>query len=403
MNEAFRYLSSLAQALAQMALYAEGHPARGRAADASFSQLRDLQRVDEHPAFSFIGREVVYKRHALRGMADWDWAERLSSAGVQRLEFDRQVTPEEYRIFLEDVTARIALAQSSALTPSPMPPGRAATIHFGAIGLREVMDDATPTEHQREENASPAGGETDFTEEADAIEWVHNEVKEKLTLPMAEAELVVMSLAHALRQEKEMFVPLLTLKEFDQYTTTHAINVAVLAMGLAEYLGLSPREARAYGLAGLLHDLGKVHVPQEILRNPGTLSAEEAAIIRRHPVDGARIILNGHRNHETCAVVAFEHHIRLDGSGYPERSIKRGCHHASLLVHVCDVFDALRTNRPYRVAWQSGTILEYIERRIGMEFDERAARAFISMMSEWESRTARARVIDFELPAPALL
>ena len=93
----------------------------------------------------------------------------------------------------------------------------------------------------------------------------------------------------------------------------------------------------------------------------------------------------------------------LDGSGYPTRSTKRACHHASLLVHVCDVFDALRTNRPYRTAWQTPAILSYIESRMGSEFDADAAQGFIRMMTEWEIRTARARSLDLESPAPALI
>jgi hypothetical protein len=401
MSEASRYLYSLAQALAKMSLYSDGHPARARAAEQSFEQLRDLQRADTAPAFSFLGREVIYQLRAMPGMSDWDWAERLSAAGVQRLEFDGEVSPEEYRIFLEDVAGRIAVMHGAGNKPEPPRFARVAPIRYGAVGLRETISDVPTGEHRRSDAEELPG--LDLSEEAEATQWMHAEVKEKVRLPMAEAELVVTSLSHAMRQEQQMLLPLLTLKEFDQYTTTHAINVAVLSMGLAECLGLSRREVRAFGLAGLLHDVGKVRVPHEILRNPGRLTAEETAIIRHHPVDGAHIILRGHPHHETCAVVAFEHHIMLDGTGYPERTVRRGCHQASLLVHVCDVFDALRTHRPYRVAWVTPSILAYIQRRIGIEFDPMVARAFMKMLQESETRLARSRATDLEIPAPALI
>ena len=108
-------------------------------------------------------------------------------------------------------------------------------------------------------------------------------------------------------------------------------------------------------MAGLLHDIGKVRIPLEILTKPGRLTDEEMALImNEHPVDGARIIMHSHDELDLAAVVAYEHHIMLDGGGYPRLRYPRAATLASRLVHVCDVFDALSTNRPYREAWPSG-------------------------------------------------
>jgi len=151
---------------------------------------------------------------------------------------------------------------------------------------------------------------------------------------------------------------------------------------------------RTYGTAGLLHDLGKVRVPVSILQNPGKLSPEELAIMQQHPVDGARIIIESDRNLDLACAVAFEHHILIDGGGYPKRRFPRQCHRASLLVHLCDVYDALRTNRPYREGWEPERTLTYINTRLGVEFDRDAGLAFIKMMREWESRTAYAASVQ---------
>ena len=94
-------------------------------------------------------------------------------------------------------------------------------------------------------------------------------------------------------------------------------------------------------------------MPPEILTKPGSLSQEEREVLNAHPVDGARIILKSDSKLTLQATVAFEHHIMIDGGGYPRRHVQRDCHHASTLVHVCDVYDALRTDRPYRAAWPS--------------------------------------------------
>lgn len=394
MSEPTRFLQSMGQALARITLYAEGHPTRAQGAQAAFAMLRQLQQTHPRPVFSFVGREAIFQRSALRELADWDWAERLSAAGVQRLEFERDVTPEDFLAFLQEVAARVSVLQSATVGVLTAHPVRSAPIRFGAIGVRDFNDQPARPPTRPDENTDSELAPHDLSEEADAVAWLHGEVKGNLVLPIGEAGLVVTSLAHTMRQSQRLLLPLLTLKEFDQYTTTHALNVSVLAMGLAEHLGLSAREVRAYGMAGLLHDVGKVRVPREILTQAGPLTEEEKALVRRHPVDGAQIILRGCRKHEICAVVAYEHHMMIDRGGYPVHRPGRECHHASVLVHVCDVFDALRTRRPYRPAWGTADILDYIERRIGSEFDPDVAHAFIRMLNECETRAAGARQLE---------
>jgi len=389
---AIRFLTSMAQALATMSLYAERHPARARAAVASFDVLRDLQAIDPRPSFSFLGSDVVYGQQAIRGLTDWEWAMKLANVGVQRLEFADIVEREAYVSFLEDVLARVsaftAIAAANAPATVPLPRGTGPTaIRFGAVGVRGSTDHRA-TEAIPAEDASLL----DLNAEVDAIRWVHDEVDTREEIPLLEAESIVRSLSVAMHGDSQMLLPLLTLKEFDQYTTTHALNVSVLSMGLAEFMGLSPREVRSYGVAGMLHDLGKVRVPKDILTKPGKLTPEEWALMRSHTVEGARLILQSDQNLDVAALVAFEHHIMINGGGYPDRHFRCDCHKASTLVHVCDVYDALRTKRPYRDAWEPGATLAYIERGIGTEFDADVAKAFIAMMGKWEPRLAVANL-----------
>ena len=145
-------------------------------------------------------------------------------------------------------------------------------------------------------------------------------------------------------------------------------------------------DVRAVGVAGLLHDLGKVTIPKEILNKPGRFTPEERQIMDAHPVEGARMILTSDQQLDLAASVAYEHHIMIDGGGYPSLRYPRDCHFASKLVHVCDVYDALRTKRPYRDPWPANKVLAYIEEKSGSEFDAALANAFMAMMGEWEPR-----------------
>lgn len=234
-------------------------------------------------------------------------------------------------------------------------------------------------------------------EEADTIRWLHDEVEVRGELPLLEAESVVKSLSVAMHGDREIVIPLLQLKEYDQYTTTHSLNVSVLAMALSEYMGMGPKDVRGFGVAGLLHDLGKVRIPKDVLTKPGKLTDEEWVIMRRHPVDGAKIIYESDRQLDLASAVAYEHHIMINGGGYPNRHFQRECHQASKLVHICDVYDALRTTRPYREAWEPDRILQQIEKGIGWDFDEEVSRAFIQMMGQWERRVA---VVDDKTALP---
>jgi HD-GYP domain-containing protein (c-di-GMP phosphodiesterase class II) len=162
---------------------------------------------------------------------------------------------------------------------------------------------------------------------------------------------------------------------------------------------MGQKDVRGFGVAGLLHDLGKVRIPKEVLTKPGKLTDEEWTIMRRHPVDGAKIIYESDRQLDLAATVAYEHHIMLNGGGYPERHFSRECHKASKIVHICDVYDALRTNRPYRPAWEAEKVLTHMLKGAGDDFDPDIVNAFTTMMRQWEKRVA---VVDDKSAIPQL-
>ena len=111
--------------------------------------------------------------------------------------------------------------------------------------------------------------------------------------------------------------------------------------------------------------------------------------MQHHPVAGAKMIIESGRRLDLAAAVAHEHHIMINGLGYPTHHYRRDCHKASKLVHVCDVYDALRTRRPYRDAWEAERVLTYIDERAGTEFEPEAATAFVAMMRKVEGGIQR--------------
>lgn len=371
MSDPIKFLTSVGQALATMSLYSRGHPARERVVDDSYQQLLDLIASSPDPRFSFIDGEVVFYQRVLRELKDWEWATRLAEVGVQRVEFEADIARDDYEAFLTDVFNRMKGETKDTSEGRFL---RRTGIRYGPITVAGQEGDETAA------SFATATIAYSLKDDIETIEWMHNQVMDAGSLPLLEAETVVRSLSLAMHSQEEIILPLLQLKEFDQYTTTHSSNVAVLAMALGEAIGLRGKEVRVLGVAGLLHDLGKVRIPHEVLVKPGQFTEEERGIMQRHPTDGAKIIMERDVRLEVPAVVAYEHHIMLNGEGYPAFYYERDTHYASRLVHICDVYDALCTNRPYRDAWTSDAAIAYIEERSGGDFDPHFSVPFVNMM-----------------------
>lgn len=378
MSAASLFLIALGQCLATMGLYADGHPARQRAVDAAWQRLQRLLEEEERVAFSFLGGETISGERVLLELGLWEWASRLAAVGIERLEVEPTATAEQFERFVDDAW-RILQGQSDDTATARQFAEQ--SIRWGVLSVRGA---------RKKEGDAPVDNATStivLNEEISTVGWLHETVRNGADVPLREAETVVRSLALAMRAEQRMFLPLLELRRFDEYTTTHACNVAVLAMGLAERLRLTRDQVRDVGVAGLLHDIGKVKIPIEILTKPGKLTDEEREIMQRHPVDGAKLVLEQQRGLGLAAVVAYEHHVCLDGGGYPRFRFARDCHYASRIVHVCDIYDALCTNRPYRGAWEPERALGYLGEKSGSEVETHIVDTFATMIRE--SATAR--------------
>jgi putative nucleotidyltransferase with HDIG domain len=379
MSDPVRFLAAFSQALSTAGLYGDDHPATVRGIEAALERLQELQSRSPRLEFTFLSGEVLHGSETVPELEGWEWSSRFIKAGIERIEFTGAVQTEHFGRFLAQLAVRLGIRNASTADLWQM---GESPIRFGQVTL------GSQTTRPREAHLPVVTLSYSLREERETVEWLHQEIQGGAKLPIVEADAVVRSLSIAMHAEQAMMLPLLQLKEFDQYTTTHSMNVAVLAMALGEYLELGGATVRALGVAGLLHDLGKVCIPRDILIKPGKLTEAERTVIQQHPVVGARMLLASPDPMDLAAIVAYEHHIMIDGGGYPRLHDARGAQYASRLVHICDVYDALRTNRPYRLAWESERAMAFIEGRAGLEFDHAIARSFTAMMRKWDRQIA---------------
>jgi HD-GYP domain-containing protein (c-di-GMP phosphodiesterase class II) len=168
------------------------------------------------------------------------------------------------------------------------------------------------------------------------------------------------------------------LEAKDPYTRGHSERVGAASRSLAQALGLPLHEAEMIGQAGLLHDIGKIGVPEAVLRKHGALDEDEWALMRKHPLIGAQIIAP-FEFFAGGAVTIRHHHERCDGSGYPDGLAGEAIPIGARVVAVADVFDALTSDRPYRAALPQEAALDYLGRQAGRTLDARAVAAFVAL------------------------
>ena len=193
------------------------------------------------------------------------------------------------------------------------------------------------------------------------------------------ARKTVEGLSESVAQNRTALVALTTMKSYDNYTFTHMVNVSILAMAQAHALGLDGPQLREVGLSALMHDIGKVRIPTEILQKTDRLTEDEFTIMKRHVVDGAEILRQTPEMPIMAPSVAFEHHLRLDGSGYPD--VKRtSLNLATMLTSIADVYDAMRSQRSYQQAFPTDRILAVMKRNDGTQFDQHLVRRFVQLI-----------------------
>jgi HD-GYP domain-containing protein (c-di-GMP phosphodiesterase class II) len=184
----------------------------------------------------------------------------------------------------------------------------------------------------------------------------------------------------------EPLVSLVRHPDVEGYLPRHAVNVSVLSMALARFLGHDEEDVLAVGKAALVHNVGQTALPRSILEKRGELGPEEWEAVQDHPRIGAEILAPW--ADELPARVSREHHVTLHG-GYPREGVPERIHPVSRIVQVCDVYEALSSPRPYRDAWRVERAMEFLRRRSGTHFDPVFVTGFQRMGRLWLRRVLR--------------
>lgn len=210
-----------------------------------------------------------------------------------------------------------------------------------------------------------------------AVVSMFHEVRMGKAISSQAAGELVDEISSSVMRNPGALISLARLKSADDYTYMHSVAVCALMVALAGRLDLDETQTRDAGMSGLLHDLGKALMPMAVLNKPGKLTDEEFRIIKGHPEEGHRLLVEGGTACSMALDVVLHHHEKVDGSGYPHRLKGEQISVFAKMGAVCDVYDAITSNRPYKAGWDPAESIRKMTEWCNGHFDARIFQAFV--------------------------
>jgi putative nucleotidyltransferase with HDIG domain len=358
----------LASALRGTELYSPTHPLVQRGVDAFTAAATEGLQEAPSIVVGFIGDEVVVDGNRLpRGTATLvGFARDLRERGIEKITLARGLTRDEVR--------NLIAAFSDRSSPVPLPE------RLLSRGVRHVTLGRIVVEEVTDDQAGIAAARRVYTTAVETAESLWNAAKAGDQPDPGAARKIIDGLARLVTQDRTSLMALTALKKYDNYTFTHMVNVSALAMAQARALNIEGTLLREFGFAALMHDIGKVNTPLEVLNKPDKLTREEFDVMKRHVVDGAHILRRTPEMPALAPIVAFEHHLKQDLSGYPEKIGSRKLNLCTMIVSIADVFDALRSNRPYRQGLATDRIRAIMGEQGSPAFNQSLLKRFVNLM-----------------------
>ena len=315
----------------------------------------------------------------------------FKSRGIQHIRINHGITQEELTSFVAMLTASRVLPIDTQTFPH---------IQFGKVGLGFKTGEEEQTEaDEAEEHATDEEKGADTEEgrktaqirryfeniqekDLSLMENVYDAIKRNQTLPDCEISDAVTEIITAIKQESAVLITFSPLRILDEYTFTHSTNVCILTLAQAMALKIKEELLHDIGVAAMLHDIGKMFVPEEILNKQGKLTDDEFELIRLHPQKGAEYLINKPGIPPLAIIVAYEHHMLYDHSGYPKVSNNWRQNICSQMTTISDYFDALRTKRTYRDSMETKIIMDMIAGMTGNAMNAILAKNFLLLLKK---------------------
>lgn len=370
-EQSFRDLLS---ALQTAKLYTTEHPMFMKAVDKGYLSLQEVLSERDDLVLGFIGDEIAFDKEIFFDLSRMvkPAIVYLKGRGIERIAFYRGVQKEEFNKFITFLAAGKEEAKKDAQE------------YLSLIGIKNIVvgkiKTDTKTLADKEAQVSASIYESSLDSVSQSLTSVLNtEAVNHLVLKFS-----INNIMENLATQYQEFLKFTTLKRYDVGTYVHLLNVCILSMYFSSKLGFAREDSLDIGIAGLFHDIGKIYISRKIINKPDKLGTEEFERMKSHTVLGAEILL-GYADHLGIlpVVVCFEHHLKFDMKGYPKSPFVQKPHIATMIVSICDVYDALAQRRGYKIDYSPDFIYNVMTRERGEAFDPELVDKFFKIMGVW--------------------
>ena len=360
-------IARVAAAANMRALYPANHPrvveVIGQIASGVHDTVEGSEPKRDSVTFLIVGNDLVIGQNVIRKttLTQRQFIQALKRRGIERMTIADGVTPDE-TVRLIEALAGIA----------PVPPS-SQHIVLGQVQL----GDNEKSKAEQMERKELTSDQIDLAREG------FEQFRSTQSLPIGAMEQMIWGFIDSMSRSTKAMLPLAKLRDHDEYTFVHSVNVSLLVMAQARSYGIEGTMLHSFGMAGLLHDVGKLFIPLDVLNKPGKLEGDEWATVQGHAAHGAWYLSGMEGTLPLAITTAYEHHLRYDSKpSYPLLKTKRMPHLASRMTSIADAFDAMMTVRPYQKPKMAWSALEILEQRAGTFYDPLLTGNFIRLMQE---------------------
>ncbi len=331
-------------------IYPQKHPAvMGPAAEICNQLSADFDSF-ARITFNIVKSDIYIEKFLLReeSLRYSEFIQSLSQRGVSTFAFEPGVTPEMIAILFSVLYGKESAALDLESLKKRLADKGVSAVGFGKLVAFDLGNDAyTLVEGQAKGSAAAKGS---YGSAMRCLDSLQEDVMADKLINMLSLRQAITSLMEDFLTDREAVLGIMSIKTYDEYLFHHSVNVAITALSIAKKLPLSENMMKTVGICGLLHDIGKLKIPREIMNKPGSLTEVEWATMRRHSIEGAQILMRYENLGELPVLAALEHHAGYDLSGYPTLKGKNRPHAIARIISIADVYEALTANRSYRPA-----------------------------------------------------
>jgi len=347
------FISSLMSAISNCSLYSREHASVDGFTLKSLKILENLLKKSDKFEIMLIEDDLIINKTSFKeiGLQVDNLKKRIKRKGLSRIEFLPNVTFEEMRQFISEITET-----DKKMSVFP---------HI-KTGVLDIQLEEAKTDDDFDSNDISGF----LSQQTEIVKEIYKDIASTHQTNIPRLNKVMGNFLAAFRKEVNVLKLLSHAKSREEYSYIHATNVSVLSIFQMKTLGVKESLfLRDIGIAGLLHDIGKLFISGDTLGKKGVLEEKEWAVIKLHPLHGARFLSSIRGLAPLVTIVAFEHHLKYDGQGYPQLNVFKNQHICSQVVSISDCFDALRSTRPYRKGLEIKEILAIMQKDTSHAFN----------------------------------